>query len=85
MSSIRQILELLQDGGWSRGLDLVKHSNGGVWRASVYVHLATLEDSGFVVSRYRHLPDAEFSQTNARMREYQITGRGREALLREDL
>jgi hypothetical protein len=80
----RQILEALnKDGGWMSGLELVS-SDPEIKRGVVYVHLMKLEDCGFVLRRPRveKLPP-EFA--GLKRYEYQITSRGRAALLRDDL
>ena len=84
MSKERVTLELLQQRDWAGGLDLVKSSAGRLGRGSIYVHLMRLEDQGFVRARYLDNVDPE-NPDAPRRREYQITSRGRAALLRDDL
>jgi DNA-binding PadR family transcriptional regulator len=51
------ILQILaKHGGWMRGLEIVKASNGVVARGVVYVHLHWLEEHQWVQSREEH-PD----------------------------
>jgi len=86
MTKEREILDRLRDGYWHRGLELVKASEaegGKLGRVTIYVHLARLEEAGFVLSRYEDAPvDPNIGIAR---REYSITSRGRAALLRDDL
>lgn len=81
MTAARRILELLSTGERLRGLELVKRSNNELWRSTVYVRLNQLEEAGFVRSFYEGEPDPEWPKP----RFYEITSRGRAALVRDDL
>ena len=86
MTPARKALELLSNANWMFGLAMVKQSNGLLKRATVYVHLLRLEKAGFVRSRYvDERTQGPFDSDVPRRREYQITSRGRAALLRDDL
>jgi DNA-binding PadR family transcriptional regulator len=75
------ILELLdQDHKWWYGLDLVSKSNKRLDRGTIYVHLAILENQGFVESREEN--DDEFQPHHPdqlRRRLYRITEEGMRA------
>jgi len=71
------VLSLLCDHGETRGLQLVKWSNGELARASIYVLLSRLERRGFVASRYI---DAPSSGQGPRRRLYSLTNNGKRAL-----
>ena len=76
MSQPRLLLETLNSQKeWTAGLELLQ-AQPRIARWSLYVYLAELEDAGFVRFRYRG---------STRQREYEITSRGRAALLRDDL
>lgn len=45
------ILELLANGGWWTGRELVQFSNRALHPGTIYVHLARLEDQGLIRSR----------------------------------
>lgn len=81
-SKPRLLLETLASHeGWHAGLELVAFEPK-IRRGTMYVYLAQLEDSGFVRSRYRQ---GDYDPRVGRRREYEITSRGRAALLRDDL
>lgn len=65
---------------WTYGLELVRDGAGD--RGTIYVQLQELEEAGFVRSREEKLLD---ERLGARRRIYEITSRGRAALLRDDL
>lgn len=50
------LVEMMGDGRWHRGLDLVKASGGRLSRGGIYVALLRLEDDGFVESKYDDAP-----------------------------
>lgn len=86
ISPARKVLELLSHADWMFGLEMVKQSNGLLKRATVYVHLLRLENAGLVRSRYvDERTGGPLDLDAPRRREYQITSRGRAALLRDDL
>ena len=59
------------------GLELMKFSNGGIKRGTVYTTLQRMEDKGFVVSRQEEKPD---DVSGIPRRLYEITGTGQRAL-----
>lgn len=65
-----KILELLDDGEWWYGLDLVKQSDGVLGRGTVYCHLSRLTDEGLVIFRYQNDVEFEGSYSQHRRRLY---------------
>lgn len=85
MSVKKVILDVLNDAGKAlRGRVVVDESDGKVGRASVYVHLSSLEEAGLVRSRYEDGKGEGASSPEPRAREYEITSKGRAARLRGD-
>lgn len=76
----RVILELLRAKSPDYGLGLVERSEGRLRRGTVYVHLHSLEDDGFVKSFTR--PGEDLSMRGGRPRYwYRLTGKGRKKLI----
>lgn len=59
------------------GLELLKLSNGGIKRGTIYTTLQRMEDKGFVISRQEDKPD---DVSGIPRRLYEITGSGQRAL-----
>ena len=70
------VLDLLRSGREMYGLEMVKSSDGGLKRGSVYVYLTRMSEKGYLKSR------AEKNSTDPGMprRQYQITGLGQQVL-----
>ena len=64
------------------GLELLRLSNGGLKRGTIYTTLQRMEDKGFVVSRQEDKPD---DVSGIPRRLYEITGAGERALQASDL
>lgn len=45
------VLDLLADGGWWYGLDIVDRSDGLLKRGTVYITLARMEEKGLIEGR----------------------------------
>jgi DNA-binding PadR family transcriptional regulator len=73
------ILKIMSENGFSEiyGLELLKLSNGGIKRGTIYTTLQRMEDKGFVVSRQEEKPD---DVSGIPRRLYEITGAGQRAL-----
>ncbi|MDQ3800901.1 MAG: PadR family transcriptional regulator [Acidobacteriota bacterium] len=73
------ILQIMSENGFREmyGLELLKHSNGGIKRGTIYTTLQRMEDKGFVVSRQEDKPD---NVSGIPRRLYEITGTGQRAL-----
>ncbi|HEV7644621.1 MAG TPA: helix-turn-helix transcriptional regulator [Pyrinomonadaceae bacterium] len=73
------ILQLMSENGFREvyGLELLRLSNGGIKRGTVYTTLQRMEDKGFVVSRQEDKPD---DVSGIPRRLYEITGAGQRAL-----
>lgn len=78
------ILQLMSENGFREvyGLELLRLSNGGIKRGTVYTTLQRMEDKGFVTSRQEDKPD-DVSGIARRM--YEITGAGQRALQASEL
>ena len=59
------------------GLELLKLSNGGIKRGTIYTTLQRMQDKGFVVSRQEEKPD---DVSGIPRRLYEITGAGQRVL-----
>lgn len=59
------------------GLELLKLSNGGIKRGTIYTTLQRMKDKGFVTSRQEEKPD---DVSGIPRRLYEITGTGQRAL-----
>lgn len=73
------ILQLMSDNGFKEvyGLELLKLSNGGIKRGTIYTTLQRMEDKGFVISRQEEKAD---DVSGIPRRLYEITGTGQRAL-----
>jgi DNA-binding PadR family transcriptional regulator len=73
------ILQIMSENGFREiyGLELLKLSNGGIKRGTIYTTLQRMEDKGFVVSRQEEKPD---NISGIPRRHYEITGIGQRAL-----
>lgn len=71
------VLRLLNEGGESYGLALVKKSDGALKRGTVYVTLGRMETKGFVSSRAE---DTTPEYIGIPRRLYKITGLGERAV-----
>ncbi len=71
------ILELLDQHGMLRGLELVERSGGKISRGTVYPHLSQLIDGGYV-EECLDVSDPHADQLPRRL--YRITGSGRRAV-----
>lgn len=73
------ILQIMSENGFREvyGLELLKLSNGGIKRGTIYTTLQRMEDKGFVVSRQEEKPD---DVSGIPRRLYEITGAGQRAL-----
>jgi DNA-binding PadR family transcriptional regulator len=78
------ILQIMWENGFREmyGLELLKHSNGGIKRGTIYTTLQRMEDKGFVASRQEGKPDGV---SGIPRRLYEITGIGQRALQAYDL
>lgn len=79
------ILEIISENGFREiyGLELLKLSNGGIKRGTIYTTLQRMEDKGFVTSRQEEKKD---DVSGIPRRLYAITGKGSLVLTqREDL
>lgn len=72
-----RILELLDQHGMLRGLELVEKSDGHLSRGTVYVHLSELVEGGYV-EECLDVSDPRADQLRRRL--YRITGSGRRAV-----
>lgn len=59
------------------GLELLKFSNGGIKRGTIYTTLQRMQEKGFVASRQEEKPD---DVSGIPRRLYEITGSGQRAL-----
>lgn len=81
------ILRLLREKSPAGGLELVERSEGELRRGTVYVHLHSLEDDGFVRSFQEDTPrmvDGEVLMLRGEplyRRLYELTGDGRKKLM----
>lgn len=73
------ILQLMSENGFREvyGLELLRLSNGGIKRGTVYTTLQRMEDKGFVTSRQEDKPD---DVSGIPRRLYEITGAGQRVL-----
>jgi DNA-binding PadR family transcriptional regulator len=73
------ILQIMSENGFREiyGLELLKLSNGGIKRGTIYTTLQRMQDKGFVVSRQEEKPD---DVSGIPRRLYEITGTGQRAL-----
>jgi DNA-binding PadR family transcriptional regulator len=73
------ILQIMSENGFREvyGLELLKLSNGGIKRGTIYTTLQRMEDKGFVTSRQEEKPD---DVSGIPRRLYEITGNGQRAL-----
>lgn len=73
------ILQIMSENGFREvyGLELLKLSNGGIKRGTIYTTLQRMEDKGFVVSRQEEKPN---DVSGIPRRLYEITGTGQRAL-----
>jgi DNA-binding PadR family transcriptional regulator len=73
------ILQLMSENGFREvyGLELLRLSNGGIKRGTVYTTLQRMEDKGFVISRQEDKPD---DVSGIPRRLYEITGTGQRVL-----
>ncbi|HYP49347.1 MAG TPA: helix-turn-helix transcriptional regulator [Pyrinomonadaceae bacterium] len=73
------ILQIMSENGFREmyGLELLKHSNGGIKRGPIYTTLQRMEDKGFVTSRQEEKPD---DVSGIPRRLYEITGIGERAI-----
>lgn len=78
------ILQIMSENGFREvyGLELLKLSNGGIKRGTVYTTLQRMEDKGFVTLRQEEKPD---NVSGIPRRLYVITGLGQRALQAFDL
>ncbi|HEX8738028.1 MAG TPA: helix-turn-helix transcriptional regulator [Pyrinomonadaceae bacterium] len=83
------ILQIMSENGFREmyGLELLKLSNGGIKRGTIYTTLQRMEDKGFVTSYQEEKPD---DVSGIPRRLYEITGSGQRALqayelMKEDL
>ncbi|HEX8370429.1 MAG TPA: helix-turn-helix transcriptional regulator [Pyrinomonadaceae bacterium] len=78
------ILQIMSGNGFREiyGLELLRLSNGGIKRGTIYTTLQRMEDKGFVVSRQEEKP-ADVSGIPRRL--YVITGIGQRALQASEL
>jgi len=70
------VLDLLRSGREMYGLEMVKASNGGLKRGSVYVYLTRMSEKGYVSSHAEKTP----SDPGMPRRRYRITGLGQRVL-----
>jgi DNA-binding PadR family transcriptional regulator len=73
------ILQIMSENGFREvyGLGLLKLSNGGIKRGTIYTTLQRMEDKGFVTSRQEEKPD---NVSGIPRRLYVITGTGQRVL-----
>lgn len=73
------ILQIMSENGFREmyGLELLKLSNDGIKRGTIYTTLQRMQDKGFVVSRQEEKPD---DVSGIPRRLYEITGLGERAL-----
>jgi len=73
------ILQIISENGFREiyGLELLKLSNGGIKRGTIYTTLQRMQDKGFVTSRQEEKPN-DISGIPRRL--YEITGTGQRAL-----
>ncbi len=73
-------MQLMSENGFREvyGLELLRLSNGGIKRGTVYTTLQRMEDKGFVVSRQEDKPD---DVSGIPRRLYEITGTGQRVLV----
>jgi len=73
------ILQIMSENGFKEryGLELLKLSNGGIKRGTIYTTLQRMEDKGFVTSRQEEKPD---DVSGIPRRLYEITGTGQRVL-----
>lgn len=78
------ILQIMSENGFKEryGLELLRLSNGGLKRGTVYTTLQRMEDKGFVTSRQEEKAD---DVSGIPRRLYEITGAGQRALQARDL
>lgn len=72
------ILQLMSENGFREvyGLELLKLSNGGIKRGTIYTTLQRMQDKNFVTSRQEEKPD---DVSGIPRRLYEITGTGQRA------
>ena len=73
------ILQIMSENGFKEryGLELLKLSNGGIKRGTIYTTLQRMQDKGFVNSRQEEKPD---DVSGIPRRLYEITGTGQRVL-----
>lgn len=73
------ILQIMSENGFREvyGLELLKLSNGGIKRGTIYTTLQRMEDKGFVVSHQEEKP-SDVSGIPRRL--FEVTGTGQRAL-----
>jgi len=73
------ILQIMSENGFREmyGLELLKLSNNGIKRGTIYTTLQRMADKGFVTSRQEEKPN---DVSGIPRRLYEITGTGQRAL-----